>query len=166
MQEYGQFNGKKKLSIILSSKIKIAKRNWNCLRDSHYHASFEIRGRESRLSDEVTVTQKQIFDKTLSGVNNEYNENLSCQSGLQCSCEQTSASPLLCNVCQCDLSLTFVVMMSIFLIKVWHSWSQRDFLRQNDANNRKCIWITPHRTWIFLFSVFGCVNMYCLNLFL
>ena len=26
---------------------------------------------------EVTLTQKQIFDKTLSGVNNEYKENLS-----------------------------------------------------------------------------------------
>ena len=113
---YGQFN-RKKLSIILLSKIKISKRNWNCLRDSHYHASFEIRGRESRLTDEVTVTQKQIFDKTLSGVNNEYNENVSCQSGLQCSCEQTTASSkLLCNVCECDLSLNLVVMMSLFLI--------------------------------------------------
>ena len=67
----------RKLSIILLGKIKFSKRNWNYSRKSHYHASFEIRGRESRLSDEVTVTQKQIFDKTLSGVNNEYSENLS-----------------------------------------------------------------------------------------
>ncbi len=126
---HGQFNRKKKLSIILLGKIKIAKRNWNCLRESHYHASFEIRGRESRLSDEVTVTQKQIFDKTLSGVNNEYIENLSCQSGLQCFCEQTIANSFLCN--DNDevnvILFTFVVMWSIVLIKFSHHGTRDDF---------------------------------------
>ena len=133
---HGQFNRKKKLSIILLGKIKIAKRNWNCLRESHYHASFEIRGRESRLSDEVTVTQKQIFDKTLSGVNNEYIENLSCQSGLQCFCEQTIANSFLCN----DNDEVNVILFTYFrrdvvncLDKVFPSWHQRRFLRQNDC---------------------------------
>ena len=124
---HGQFNRRKKLSIILLGKIKIAKRNWNCLRESHYHASFEIRDRESRLSDEVTVTQKQIFDKTLSGVNNEYIENLSCQSGLQCFCEQTIANSFLCNDVVNVILLTFVMIWSIVLTKFSHHGTRDSF---------------------------------------